>query len=156
MEKVDVLVREDVSSMVTYQMMVLDLVADSVNARRMMMIHFFSESVRTICGISRERVPESELVTMVQEPIYRAGKDLSKPDKGDRPRKSNVSRICSSAIASERKSGNRKRNSVTINSEVTVHLIPYEDRRSEWMQRAIDRCHFQRRIQLFEELYSAL
>ena len=54
------------------------------------------------------------------------------------------------------KSEHPKRNSVTFNPEVTVHLIPYEDRMSEWMQRAIDRCHFQRRIQLFEELFTAL
>ena len=48
MEKVDVLVPEDVSTMLTYQMIVLDLAADSVNAWRMMMIHFFPESVRSI------------------------------------------------------------------------------------------------------------
>ena len=103
-----------------------------------------------------ERVRESELVTMVQDPIYRAGKNVSKVDQGDRPRQSNMSGICLSTATEQSKSGDRKRNSVTFDSEVTIHLIPYEDRKSEWMQRAIDRCHFQRRIQLFEELFSAL
>ena len=57
-EKIDALTREDVSSMVTYQMIVLDLAADCVNPERMMMIHFFSESVKEhlvkkICRMSR-------------------------------------------------------------------------------------------------------
>ena len=102
---------------------------------------FGKEDVRDVT----EQVRESELVTMVQGPIYRAGKKVSKVDKGDRPRKSNMSGICSSKATDQPKSGHRKRNSVTFNSEVTIHLIPYEDRKSEWMQRAIDRCHFQRR-----------
>ena len=58
MDKIDALTREDVSNMVTYQMIVLDLAADCVNPGRMMVIHFFSESVKEhlvkkICGMSR-------------------------------------------------------------------------------------------------------
>ena len=45
-EKIDVLVRDDVASMLTFQMIVLDLAADRVNPGRMMMVHFFSESVK--------------------------------------------------------------------------------------------------------------
>ena len=45
-EKIDVLVLEDVTSMLTFQMIVLDLAADCVNPGRMMMVHFFSESVK--------------------------------------------------------------------------------------------------------------
>ena len=41
-EKIDVLVRDDVASMLTYQMIVLDLATDCVNPGRMMMVHFFS------------------------------------------------------------------------------------------------------------------
>ena len=52
-----------------------------------------------------------------------------------------MSGVRSSTVANQRKSDHPKRNSVTYNPEVTVHLIPYEDRKSEWMQRAIDRCH---------------
>ena len=103
-----------------------------------------------------ERVRESKLVTMVQEPIFRAGRKLSEINKGDRARKDDMSCVCSSTVADQRKSEHPKRNSVTFNPEVTVHLIPYEDRKSEWMQRAIDRCHFQRRIQLIEESFTAL
>ena len=67
-----------------------------------------------------------------------------------------MSGVRSSTVANQRKSDHPKRNSVTFNPEVTVHLIPYEDRKSEWIQRAINRCHFQRRIQLLKELFSAL
>ena len=45
-EKIDVLIRDDVASMLTYQMIVLDLATDCVNPGRMMMVHFFSESVK--------------------------------------------------------------------------------------------------------------
>ena len=45
-EYIDVLVRDDVASMLTYQMIVLDLATDCVNPGRMMMVHFFSESVK--------------------------------------------------------------------------------------------------------------
>ena len=103
-----------------------------------------------------ERVPESGIVTMTEDPVYRAVDNVSETDKGDRPRKWNMSHVCSSTPASQRKSDRRKRNNVTFNPEVIIHLIPYEDRRSEWMQCAIDRCHFQRRIRLFEELFTAL
>ena len=49
-----------------------------------------------------------------------------------------------------------KRTFVTFNPVVTVHLIPAENRKSEWNQCAINRAHFQRRIQFFEELFTAL
>ena len=111
-EKIDALTREDVSSMVTYQMIVLDLAADCVNPGRMMMINFFSESVKEhLVKKMRdvtERVRESELVTMVQDPIYRAGKKVSKVDKGDRPRKDDMSGIYSSTATDQAKSGDRK------------------------------------------------
>ena len=45
-EKIDVLVREDVTNMLTFQVIVLDLAADCVNPGRMMIVHFFSESVK--------------------------------------------------------------------------------------------------------------
>ena len=64
-----------------------------------------------------------------------------------------MSGVRSSTVANQRKSDHPKRNSVTFNPEVTFHLIPYEDRKSECLQRASDRCHFQR---LFEELFTAL
>ena len=155
-KKIDVLVREDVTSMLTFQMIVLDLAADCVNPGRMMMVHFFSESVKEDMRDIEERVRKSELVTMVLEPIYGAGKELSEIDKGNRARKDDMSDAFPSTTADQRKSEHPKRNNVIFNPEVTVHLIPNEDHKSEWMQCAIDRCHFQRRIQLFEELFTAL
>ena len=71
---------------------------------------------------------------MVQEPIYRARKKLPEINKRDRARKDDMSGVCSSTAADQRTSGHPKRNSVTFNPEVTVHLIPYEDRKSEWVQ----------------------
>ena len=61
-----------------------------------------------------------------------------------------------STLAGRGKGNGGKRNYVTFNPELTLHLISYEDRSSEWMQYAIDRAHFQRRIQLFEELFTSL
>nr|XP_022336212.1 formin-like protein 14 [Crassostrea virginica] len=84
---------------------------------------FSEENMRDI----EERVRESKLVSMVQEPIYRAGKKLSEINKGERARKDDMSGVFSSTVADQRKKENPKRNSVTFNPEVTVHLIPYED-----------------------------
>ena len=52
-----------------------------------------------------ERVRESKLVTMVQEPIYRAGRKLSEINKGDRARKDDLSGVCSSTVADQRTRG---------------------------------------------------
>ena len=95
---------------------------------------FSKDDIRDI----EERVRESKLVTMVQEPIYGAGKELSEINKGNRPRKDDMSCVFPSTTADQRKSEHPNRNNVTFNPEVTVHLNPYEDRRSEWMQCAID------------------
>ena len=66
-EKIDVLVLEDVTSMLTFQMIVLDLEADCVNPGRMMMVHFLSESVKEhlvkrICGISKSEYENQSLL----------------------------------------------------------------------------------------------
>ena len=60
---------------------------------------FSKEDMRDI----EERVRESKLVTMVQEPIYRAGRKLSEINKGDRARKDDMSEVCSSTVADQRK-----------------------------------------------------
>ena len=68
-----------------------------------------------------------------------------------------MSDFCSSPIAVWIDGEQRERRKVvTFNPEVTMHLIPYEDRASEWTQYAINRAHFQRRVHLFEELFTAL
>ena len=43
---------------------------------------FSEENMRNVA----ERVPESGMVTMVQNPVYRAVDNVSETDKGDRPR----------------------------------------------------------------------
>ena len=57
-EKVEMLVRQDVASMFAYQRIVPSLAADCANPGRMLMIQFFSESVKEhlvkkICGMSQ-------------------------------------------------------------------------------------------------------
>lgn len=39
---------------------------------------------------------------------------------------------------------------VQFNDNVHTLLVPYEDRKGEWMNYAIDRAHFRRRIQQTE------
>ena len=85
--------------MFAYQRIVLSLAADCANPGRMLMIQFFSESVKEhvvkkICGLSQR---ESGMVTMAEDPVYRAVDNVSETDKGDRPRKWNMSHVCSSS-----------------------------------------------------------
>ena len=103
-----------------------------------------------------ERVPESELVSLADHLFLSTSGELSETDPGDRAHQRAVSDFCPSPIAVRINGERRERRVVTFNPEVTIHLIPYEDRSSQWMRYAIDRAHFQRRVQLFEELFTAL
>ena len=103
-----------------------------------------------------ERISKSELVPLAENPVHRASGDLSKTDQGDQPHQRGVFNVRPSPVAVRGDGDRRKRNFVTFNPEIVVHLIPYEDRSSPWIQCAIDRAHFQRRVQLFEELFTAL
>ena len=103
-----------------------------------------------------ERISESGVVPLAENSIHGTSGDLSETDQGDRSHKRGVSDICPSPVTVRRNGDRRKGNIVTFNPEIIVHLVPYEDRASEWMQAAIDRAHFRRRIQLFEELFTAL
>ena len=100
-----------------------------------------------------ERVPEPELVPLANDSVYGASGDLPETDPRDRSHQRSVSDICASTHAVRGDGDRGKRTVVTV---VTVHLIPAENRKSEWNQCAIDRAHFQRRIQLFKELFTAL
>ena len=103
-----------------------------------------------------ERVPKSELFPLAENPIHGASGDLPKTDPRDQSYQRAVLNVRPSTLTVRGDGDRRKRNFVTFNPEVTIHLIPYEDRSSQWMQCAIDRAHFQRRVQLFEELFTAL
>ena len=94
---------------------------------------------------------------MVDHLFLSTSGELPETDPGGRAHRGTVSDFCSSPIAVRIDGEQRKRRKVvTFNPEVTMHLIPYEDRSSEWIQCAIDRAHFQRRVHLFEELFTAL
>ena len=103
-----------------------------------------------------DRISESELVPLAAYPIHTTNSDLQETNPRDRAHRGPVSDFCPSPVAVRVDGERRKRNSVTFNPEIVIHLIPYEDRSSEWMRHAIDRAHFQRRVQLFEELFTAL
>ena len=103
-----------------------------------------------------ERVPESELVSMVDHVFLSASGELPETNPGDRTHQWAVSDFCPSPTAVRVDGGRKERKSVTFNPDIMIHLVPYEDRTSEWMQAAIDRAHFRRRVQFFEELFTAL
>ena len=103
-----------------------------------------------------ERIPKSELVPLAENSVHGASGDLSETDSRDRSYQRAVLNVRPSTLAVRGNSHRGKRNFVTFNPDVTIHLVPYEDRSSQWMQCAIDRAHFQRRVQLFEELFTAL
>ena len=121
---------------------------------------FFGESERapgekTLRNKS-ERVSESELAEMVNYTIYETIGDVQEINQRDRAHRGPVSDFCPSPTAVRINGRRKERKSVTFNPEIIIHLVPYEDRTSEWMQAAIDRAHFRRRVQLFEELFTAL
>ena len=103
-----------------------------------------------------ERVPKSELVPLANHSVHGASSDLSEINPRDRSHQRALLDICPSTLTVRGDGERRKRSVVTFNPEIVVHLIPYEDRSSQWIQCAIDRAHFQRRVQLFEELFTAL
>ena len=103
-----------------------------------------------------ERIPKSELVPLANHSVHGASSDLPEINPRDQSYQRSVLNVRPSMLAVRGDSNRGKRNLVTFNPEVTIHLIPYEDRSSEWMQCAIDRAHFQRRVQLLEELFTAL
>ena len=103
-----------------------------------------------------ERISESELVPLADHPIHATSSDLPEINPRDRSHQRALLDICPSPAAMRGDGERRKRSVVTFNPEVTIHLIPYEDRSSPWIQCAMDRAHFQRRVHLFEELFTAL
>ena len=103
-----------------------------------------------------ERIPEPKLVPLANDSVYGASGDLPETDPRDQSHQRSVSDICASTLTVRGDGDRGKRTFVTFNPVVTVHLIPAENRKSEWNQCAINRAHFQRRIQLFEELFTAL
>ena len=51
-----------------------------------------------------ERVPESGMVTLAENPVYGAVDNLPETDQGDKPRQWSMSDFCASTLASQRKS----------------------------------------------------
>ena len=96
------------------------------------------------------------MVPLANDPVHGASGDLTETDQRDKSHQRSVFNVRPSTLAGRGKGNGGKRNYVTFNPELTLHLISYEDRSSEWMQYAIDRAHFRRRIQLFEELFTSL
>ena len=121
---------------------------------------FFGESERPLSEETLrdkpDRVSKSELVPLADYSILTTNSDVQKINPRDRAHRGPVSEFCPSPVAVRVNGKRKERKTVTFNPEIVIHLIPYEDRTSEWLQCAIDRAHFRRRIQSFEELFTAL
>ena len=121
-EKVEMLDRQDENSMFAYQKIVLNLAAGDMNPERLLMIHFFfgvcerAYSAKNMRNLG-ERVPESGMDTLAEDPVYGAVDSLPETDQGDRPHKRDMSLFCASTLASRQKRDGGKRNSVTFNPE---------------------------------------
>lgn len=59
---------------------------------------------------------------------------------------------CKSSFKDER----AMHKTVKFSEKITVILIPYEDRKGKWMNMALDRCRFQRRIKDASEIISSV
>ena len=64
--------------------------------------------------------------------------------------------ICSSSTAAKGEIGCRRGCSVTSSSQIEVYPVPFEDRRNEWDEIALDRFRFERRITQFEQIFCKL
>ena len=121
---------------------------------------FFGESERPVSEKTLRNKPDgvskSELVELVSYTIHKTNSDVQEINPRDRAHRGPVSDFCPSPVAVRVNGGRKERKSVTFNPDIMIHLVPYEDRTSEWMQAAINRAHFRRRVQLFEELFTAL
>lgn len=52
--------------------------------------------------------------------------------------------------------GMNKKKSVQFSDRITVILIPYEERKGEWMTMALDRYRFKRRIENMSNILSPI
>ena len=61
--------------------------------------------------------------------------------------------VCPSAATVEGNKRGARGRSVTFSDQIVIYPIPYEDLKSLWMEMAVDRHRFQRRIKEFERLF---
>ena len=160
-EQMNVMVKEEIHSLIMYQRIAMDLAAGPLNAGRVLAIQlFFGESERSLSEETLRNKPngvsKSELAQLVNYSILKTNSDVQEINPRDRAHRGPVSDFCPSPVAVRINGERKERKTVTFNPDIIVHLVPYEDRTSEWLQCAINRAHFQRRIQLFEELFTAL
>lgn len=128
-----------------------------INPGRMIMIHFFQKKRRSIWSRSYWEYHKASTRIKGGFSVYgtclQSRGDVSAGFEGIRPCKSDISSICSFAAAVEGKNNHSKRHSVSFSDEIVVYYISYEDRKSQWMQMALDRYRFQRRIKELERLF---
>ena len=86
---------------------------------------------------------------MAAEPVYPAREIISAANEGNKSRGNDLFGVRSSADTV--KGGNKcsKGRSVNFSDQVVVYSIPYEVRKSPWMEMALDRYRFERRIREF-------
>ena len=129
-EQMDVMVKEEIHSLIVYQRIAMDLAAGPLNAGRVLAIQvFFRKSERSLSEETlrdrADRISKSELVSMVDHLFLSTNSDLPTPNPGNRAHRGPVSEFCSSPIAVRIDGEQReRRKDVTFNPEVTMHLIP--------------------------------
>lgn len=96
-------------------------------------------------------IPESRVDSV--EFVYTARKNVSGVDKKDKSCGDDMLGVCQSAAIVEGKNCGARGRSVNFSDKIVVYSIPYEDRRSPWMEMTVDRYRFERRIKEFERLF---
>ena len=157
-EKVDVLMRDDVKNMLLYRKIELDFAAQCNNPVEngdhscifgSGQGTFSEEIVRNI----KNGIPESGVDSVAEEFIYTARKKISGVNEGDNSCGDDMLGVCQSAAAVKGKNRGARGRSVTFRDQLVVYPIHYEDRKSQWMEMAVDRHRFPRRIKEFEKLF---
>ena len=138
-EQMDLLVKQEIPSIMVYQRIALSLAAGPLNAGRVQVIQLFSETVKEhlvkrLCGMSQREYQSQSwfrwLTTLFTRQAVTYRRLIREID--------HINGLCLTFAHLRLQCG----------ETVTVE--------KEWMQCAIDRAHFQRRVQLLEELFTAL
>ena len=143
---------QDIHSLAAYQKLCLDL-ARRPNAGVLVVMHYMTEGVKKHLlkkenGDFTEWLSENELVSVVTNSIYSSRETLLPDVTGNRVRENHLSSLCPPPVTT------RRNKSVSFNEHIEMHFVPFEDRPSEWMQRAADPFRFERRIQMMEDMLS--
>ena len=89
---------------------------------------------------------------MAEEFIYTARKKISGLNEEDNACGDDMLSVCQYAATVKGKNSGARGSFVSFSDEIVIYSIPDEDGKSQWMEMALDRYRFQRRIKEFEKL----